>query len=88
MADFRIPRLKFLVRKVFGPQYEVDYESVPADEGSSPSYNETLTMSRTEKFLAPMKDGDHEWLADKFFDHPFYAEVTEWHLAERSKDSG
>lgn len=82
VADFRIARLEFLVRKVLGPDYQVDYEPVESDEKMSPSYNEAETMARTEKFLANMNDGDHDWLADKFFDHPFYAEVTQRHRAE------
>ena len=83
VADFRISRLKFLVDKVLGPEYQVDYEPIPADEASSPSYNEASVMAKTEKFLAPMLEGDHEWLADKFFEDPFYAKTTARHLAER-----
>ena len=74
VASFRIPRLKLLADKVFGPEYNVDYEPIETAEG--PSYNEAKTIQRSEEFLAPMKDGDHAWLQDKFYGDPFYARVT------------
>ena len=84
VAGFRIPRLDFLVRKVLGPAYEVGYKAIDGEEG--PSYNEARTMERTEKFLAPMRDGDHEWLTDKFFGDPFYVSVTKKNLAAMSEN--
>ena len=80
VADFRIARLDFLCSKVFGPDWRVSYNSVRADEGVS--YNEARTIERSKAFLAPMKDGDHEWLADKLFDDPFYAQSTKRHQQE------
>ena len=82
VADFRIPRLRFLVSKVLGPEYQVDYEPI-ATSGGGPSYNETRTMERTKAFLARMDEGDHEWLADKFFADPFYTRLAEKHARQK-----
>lgn len=66
VASFRVPRLKFLCKRILGSNYHVDYKKVPASMG--PSYNEKLTTTIQTLFLEPMKDGDHKWLDGKFFD--------------------
>lgn len=70
VASFRIPRLQFLCAKILGPQFMVSFEPVLAEQGST--YDEESTIRRQREFLAPMKDGDSEWLADKFYSDPFY----------------
>ncbi len=70
VASFRIPRLQFLCAKILGPQFIVSFEPVIAIQGST--YDEESTIRRQREFLAPMKNGDSDWLADKFYDHPFY----------------
>lgn len=70
VASFRIPRLKFLVHKILGEEYEVVYESVEAETG--PSYNESRTMRIQSEFLKPMQSGEHAWLADKFYEASIY----------------
>ncbi len=70
VASFRIPRLEFLCTKVLGPDYAIAFEPIDAEQGST--YNEASTMQRQQAFLANMTNGDHAWLADKFYTHPFY----------------
>jgi uncharacterized SAM-binding protein YcdF (DUF218 family) len=70
IAEFRIPRLKFLCNRVLGDGYKVDFDSIPSPPG--PSYDEPRTFKRQKEFLAPMNDGDHNWLDDKFYDAPMY----------------
>lgn len=82
VASFRITRLKLLVSKVFGPNYKVDYKSIPSEE--TVSYNETRTIERTLKFLDTMEDGDHDWLEDKFYEGSMYAEVRNRHQLENN----
>ncbi|HEY8999695.1 MAG TPA: YdcF family protein [Candidatus Saccharimonadales bacterium] len=78
VASFRIPRLDFLCKRILGNGYVVDYESIPAESG--PSYNEPHTFKIQSGFLAPMKDGEHEWLTGKFYTADMYA-----YWAERTK---
>lgn len=70
VADFRIPRLKFLCEKILGKQYDLNFEPIVAEQGES--YNEPHTMKIQSEFLAPMKSGDHEWLDGKFYNASMY----------------
>ena len=81
VASFRIPRLQYLVRKVLGPAYQVDYRPIESEEDTT-IRNESRMIKRTADFLALMQDGNHEWLADKFYGAPFYAKITGQLLAE------
>lgn len=73
-ADFRIPRLKFLCERILGPKYVIDFDSIKSEPG--PSYNEPNTFKLQKEFLEPMKVGDHEWLADKFYTAPMYQQAA------------
>ncbi len=70
VAEFRASRLSFLCERILGEDYNVDFDSIPAEP--SPSYNEPNTSRVQQEFLEPMKPGDHEWLADKFYTAPMY----------------
>ncbi len=70
VASFRVPRLKFLCKRILGVDYQVSYKKVIVSMG--PSYNEKLTTTVQTLFLEPMKDGDHRWLDGKFFDSWLY----------------
>ena len=76
VADFRIPRLRFLVSKILGSMYQVDFAPVPTGE-EGPRCNEARTVVRTKAFLDRMDAGDHEWLADKFYGDLFYTRLAE-----------
>jgi hypothetical protein len=68
--DFRIPRLRFLCRRILGSDYEISFEWVTSEIDAT--YDEPRTFKVQNEFLAPMEDGDHIWLADKFFSAPIY----------------
>lgn len=70
VAEFRIPRLKFLCERILGNEYTIVFEPIASEVGSS--YNERVTMKEQKEFLEPMISGDHAWLADKFFTAPKY----------------
>lgn len=70
-ADFRIARLDYLARKIFGPDYTVTFTPVSAlAEEVNPT--ESIVMQRTQNFLASMQPGDDSFLKDAFYTHPFY----------------
>lgn len=75
VADFRIPRLKFLCERILGPEYAVDFD--PIKSKPSPSYHEPSTFKLQKEFLEPMKTGDHEWLSDKFYSAPMYKQAAQ-----------
>ncbi len=70
VADFRVPRLKFLCERILGSDHKVEFASLAAE--ISESYDEPNTMKVQKEFLEPMKTGNHEWLADKFYSAPMY----------------
>jgi len=80
VAEFRILRLKFLCKRILGDSYQIGYEPIPSKGG--PSYNEPHTFKIQSKFLEPMKDGEHEWLADKFYSADMY---KYWARRDRQK---
>lgn len=70
-ADFRIARMAYLAKKVFGPDYTVTFTSVPAlPDEINPT--ESIVMQRTQDFLEAMRDGDDSFLDNAFYTHPFY----------------
>ncbi|MDQ3065076.1 MAG: YdcF family protein [bacterium] len=84
-ADFRIPRLEFLCQRILGNEYSVDFETVTAIPSSS--YNEPNTFRVQKDFLEPMQDGDHTWLADKFYTAPMYKYWAEHDKQKHDKSS-
>ncbi len=70
VASFRVPRLKFLVKRILGPEYLVEYKQIEAGAGST--YDERRIFEKQSEFLKPMKDGNHEWLSDKFYEAKIY----------------
>jgi uncharacterized SAM-binding protein YcdF (DUF218 family) len=70
-AEFRIPRLKYLCQKVLGPDYTVEFETVPFDE-EEVYQKDSFVLEKQREFLKDMKDGDDSWLKDKFYDAPMY----------------
>jgi uncharacterized SAM-binding protein YcdF (DUF218 family) len=81
-ADFRIPRLEYLSGKILGDEYGWAFEPIAASPSSN--YNEKHTLEVQKEFLRPMKDGDHAWLADKFYSAPMY---EYWAKHDREKYS-
>ena len=70
-TDFRIARLKFLWQKVVGPNFSVDFATVPYDPQNI-YVNEAKTLARQQEWLKNVRDGDDAWFADKFYDDPYY----------------
>jgi uncharacterized SAM-binding protein YcdF (DUF218 family) len=75
VADFRIPRLKFLCERILGSDYEVEFDAIKSEP--SLSYDEPHTFKVQKEFLEPMKTGDHEWLRGKFYTAPMYLRMAE-----------
>jgi uncharacterized SAM-binding protein YcdF (DUF218 family) len=70
VAEFRIPRLKFLCDRILGDSYMIDFHSIACEVSSG--YNEENTFKVQKDFLAPMKNGDHSWLDGKFYSASLY----------------
>jgi uncharacterized SAM-binding protein YcdF (DUF218 family) len=71
LGDFRVERVTYLVQKILGPTYAVDFMTVPSAPGE-PYPHEADTLARTKYYLAKMKPGDEKFVKDMFYGHPFY----------------
>ena len=73
-AEPRLERIKFLCKRILGPDYFIACEGVGLfpDEAYS---NEAFTLKTQSEFLEPMRDSDDSWLDGKFYDDPFYEAV-------------
>jgi uncharacterized SAM-binding protein YcdF (DUF218 family) len=70
VAEFRVPRLKYLCKRILGNGYFVNFETVPSKLNTDS--HEQHIFELQEEFLAPMKNGDHRWLDGKFYTAPIY----------------
>ncbi|HSX01819.1 MAG TPA: YdcF family protein [Candidatus Saccharimonadia bacterium] len=70
-ADFRVPRLRYLAHKIFGPHYSVTIEAVSARR-SEVYPHEADTLRRTKQFLRHMEPGDDGFLTYKFYHAHYY----------------
>lgn len=70
-TDFRIERFKFLWQKVMGPDYSLDFATVPY-AAENVYKNEAITLKRQQDWLKDVADGDDAWFADKFYGASYY----------------
>lgn len=78
VGDFRLPRLQYLARKIFGKGYDITFQTV-ASTPDEQYPNETATLEKTKYYLAAMKPGDDSFLDGMFYGHPLY--TAPWPLA-------
>ncbi len=69
--EFRVKRLKFLWKKVLGPDYKLDIETIEYEDKDIYK-QEAPTLKRQQEWLKDVKDGDDAWFKVKFYDDPYY----------------
>lgn len=74
-AAHHLERVKFLVGKILGASYIVDFESTDSPGTNSQSFisHEDRVMSEQREWLKDMPDGDHTWLRGKFYSDEYYS---------------
>ena len=73
-ADFRRRRIEYLARRILGPTYQVEFETVPSDAEERYT-DESAILEQNRQFLVGMKSGDDRALDGRFFSDPYYEEV-------------
>lgn len=75
-SAFQLERVRFIFEKIFGPKYKLTFHAV---KEKLPMVKEKLVVERqkdllqqTKKLLAPMKDGDHNFLKRKIYNFKYY----------------
>jgi uncharacterized SAM-binding protein YcdF (DUF218 family) len=76
VAEFRIPRLKLLCKRILGNEYNLEFIPIPCESGNT--YNEPHSTKIQTAFLEPMKDGEDSWLDDKFYSAWMYEYWAMW----------
>lgn len=83
VVQYNIDRVRYIFKKVFGKEYKFSY--ILVDEKIDKNLMDKLIerqrelVLKTQKFLSNMEDGDHEFLADKFYGAGYYREDRpEW----------
>ncbi len=73
-SDFQIERLRFLVKKIFGPSYSIRFEVVKSDRKTRRNLlaEEKPIVKDQERFLSKMKDGDDAFLRYKLYKNLYY----------------
>lgn len=73
-SDFHLDRTKYLFRKVFGDQYNIDYYSTPTVEGEIRKEAEAKFLTLSKQWLEAIPDGNHEMVGHFLFTkHPGYS---------------
>jgi len=74
-ATHHLKRIEFLVGKILGPSYMVDFESTDSPGTNSKSFmrHEDRVLSEQQEWLKDMPDGDHAWLRGRFYSDEYYS---------------
>lgn len=75
-SNFHIERVRYVFKKIFGPNYDLNFIEV-AEKLSSSTRNkiameQKAILKRTKKWLTNMKDGDHNFLKNKLYKTRYY----------------
>ncbi len=77
-SDFEEERLKFAFRKILGKDYSVVFDFVHSQIRSEVLWNffnyERQALANTKAFLRKMKNGQHDFLDNKFYSAKLYKE--------------
>lgn len=77
-SHFHLERVKYIFQKILGPDYKLEFiglqEHLPQEEEKKVLQRQKELLLKTRLLLAKMKDGDHQFLAGKFYRIKYYRE--------------
>ncbi len=73
-ATHHLNRVRFLSRKILGPDYHIDYQATysPASRNPMAMHRENRILREQKHWLALLEDGDHHWFRTNFYTDPYY----------------
>lgn len=73
-ATHHLNRVRFLSKKILGPNYHLDYQATysPASHNPMAMHRENRILAEQKRWLALMEDGDHNWFKPPFYSDPYY----------------
>lgn len=77
-SRFHLKRVKYIFKKVFGPNYKLTFidveENLPEEKKRQVLLRQEQLLLKTKKILSPMKDGNHLFLKGKLYKLKYYRE--------------
>lgn len=77
-SSYHIPRLEFIFKKVFGPEYNLKFMGIASPfsekEIKELENRQKELLQKTKKIMKEMEPGNHEFLKDIFFNIDYYKE--------------
>lgn len=73
-TDVHLRRVKFLSKKILGPEYKMDYQTTPSHsvDDMTVLLRQEIVYEKQNLFLKDMPIGDESFLANKLYSDPFY----------------
>lgn len=73
-TDIHLRRVKFLSKKILGPEYNITYQTTPSHSMHDQEFLEIqdIVFDRQNLFLKDMNIGDDSFLENKLFNDPYY----------------
>ena len=71
-SNYHIPRVKYIFEKTFGDSFNLEFVGVDTDPEERLIKRQEKLLEEMKEFTEGMKDGDHEFLKDEFFDDYYY----------------
>ena len=77
-SEFRLERVKFIFKKIFGKNYQLKFVTVPSSSRNKKrgkiTERQKMLLKKTKEILNKMKPGDHNFLRGKLYKLKYYKE--------------
>jgi uncharacterized SAM-binding protein YcdF (DUF218 family) len=71
-SNYHIPRVKYIFKKVFGKEYNLEFTGIKTDNSKKLIKRQKRLLEEMKELTADMKDGDHNFFKGKFFNVEYY----------------
>ena len=73
-ADYHEERLRWIYKKIFGPEYSIEICTVETGKMQDSAFIEAqhYAFERQKEFLKSMTEGDDAWLEKRLYNDPYY----------------
>ncbi len=77
-SEFHLPRVKYIFKKVFGKDYNFRYIAISSNlnkkSAEKVKTRQKKLLKKTKEILGEMRDGEHNFLKNKFYKLKYYRE--------------
>jgi hypothetical protein len=71
-SNYHIPRVKFIFKKTFGSDFNLEFVGVETHPSKRMKKRQLKLLEEMKDFTKEMKDGNHQFLKGKLFNHDYY----------------